>query len=84
MGDGSLRPAASTSLRERPRGRSRVQRLIADFLIAAPAAHHGLRVLTFDRSVFYSMVPHLLASDGGAGFDQVGGSAVEDARMRAP
>jgi len=36
------------------------RRLIADFLIAAHAAHHGLRVLTFDRTVYDAMFPHLL------------------------
>lgn len=39
------------------------RRLIADFLIAAHAAHHGLRVLTFDRTVYDAMFPQLLASD---------------------
>ncbi len=38
------------------------RRLIADFLIAAHAAHHGLRVLTFDRTVYDAMVPELLVS----------------------
>jgi predicted nucleic acid-binding protein len=37
-------------------------RLIADFLIAAHAAHHGLRVLTFDRTVYDAMFPHLLVA----------------------
>ena len=36
------------------------RRLIADFLIAAHAEHHGLRVLTFDRTVYDAMFPHLL------------------------
>jgi predicted nucleic acid-binding protein len=39
------------------------RRLIADFLIAAHAAHHGLRVLTFDRTIYDAMFPQLLASD---------------------
>ncbi len=38
------------------------RRLIADFLIAAHAAHHGLRVLTFDRTVYDTMFPHLLVT----------------------
>jgi predicted nucleic acid-binding protein len=38
------------------------RRLIADFLIAAHAAHHGLRVLTFDRTVYDAMFPQLLVS----------------------
>jgi predicted nucleic acid-binding protein len=38
------------------------RRLIADFLIAAHAAHHGLRVLTFDRTVYDAMFPHLLVA----------------------
>ncbi len=38
------------------------RRLIADFLIAAHAAHHGLRVLTFDRTVYDAMFPELLVS----------------------
>jgi predicted nucleic acid-binding protein len=38
------------------------RRLIADFLIAAHAAHHGLRVLTFDRTVYDVMFPHLLVA----------------------
>ena len=38
------------------------RRLIADFLIAAHAAHHGLRVLTFDRTVYDSMFPDLLVT----------------------
>lgn len=38
------------------------RRLIADFLIAAHAAHHGLRVLTFDRTVYDAMYPELLVS----------------------
>ncbi len=37
-------------------------RLIADFLIAAHAAHHGLRVLTFDRTVYDAMFPDLLVT----------------------
>jgi predicted nucleic acid-binding protein len=37
------------------------RRLLADFLIAAHAAHHGLRVLTFDTTVYDAMFPHLLA-----------------------
>lgn len=38
------------------------RRLIADFLIAAHAAHHGLRVLTFDRTVYDALFPELLVS----------------------
>ncbi len=38
------------------------RRLIADFLIAAHAAHHGLRVLTFDRTVYDAMFPDLLVT----------------------
>jgi predicted nucleic acid-binding protein len=38
------------------------RRLIADFLVAAHAAHHGLRVLTFDRTVYDAMFPHLLVT----------------------
>jgi len=38
------------------------RRLIADFRIAAHAAHHGLRVLTFDRTVYDAMFPQLLVS----------------------
>ena len=40
------------------------RRLIAEFLIAAHAAHQGLRVLTFDRTVYDSMFPDLLATSG--------------------
>jgi predicted nucleic acid-binding protein len=35
-------------------------RLIADFLIAAHAEHHGLRVPTFGRTVYDAMFSHLL------------------------
>jgi len=35
-------------------------RLMADFLAAAHAAHHGLRVVMFDQTVYDRMFPDLL------------------------
>ena len=40
------------------------RRPIADFLIAAHAEHHGLRVLTLDRTVYDAVFPDLLATSG--------------------
>lgn len=39
------------------------RRLVADFLVAAHAEYHGLHVLTFDRTVYDALFPHLISND---------------------
>ncbi len=41
------------------RGGHLPRRLVADFLIAAHAEHHGLKVMTFDSKVYKTVFPQL-------------------------